>query len=626
MTSRLFTYRATSTFGAMVVAITSAATSDAQQPLPRLERTECFAAIRSWATAVGVECSWLLVPEIRQSPSGKILRLAVARLRAKSPNPATPLVMLHGGPGGVGLIATLTPERFVNAGGTRDLIMYDQRGAGFSEPKLCPEISGDSVLSALPPSQERWDAVARACVGVMRAKGMDPAAYTTVANVADLADLRRALGYRKWDVYGTSYGGRLAFEAMRRDARGTRAVVAESPAVPVLATLTDDPLVVQNSFERVFASCVAHPKCRAAFPTLEQDFYAVYDSLAKSPIVVRVNRANAPTVRLDGDTYLKSMRCQLRDPKKIPRIPLFVRELRRGDRANAAQLLAEDCPSNFPGCFVAGCGVAANPVNPLVNCYDGFGREYWTARASVAARVKPVFRVFEEGGPECQIWQQRFGDSTDLQPVSSDIPTLVLNGEFEEGTPAEHARRGSTGLSHSYLYVIPGESHEIRPSDCKMAIINRFLTDPTRAPDTSCLAAIPKIDFAIKQLAIPTLIFVVHGDAAHPQFDGRWEAEFPAVPRVFTIELKIEGTRVTGVWNPNRLDIFDGTASGDTLRFKVKAPDGQRTITFSGLRNGDELSFTREVEIAPGGTPGGMSVFGTLGARTFTARRVKPVR
>ncbi len=611
----------------MLAVITLAQASEAQQSLPRFERTECFAPIHSWATTLGVECGWLLVPEVRERPNGLILRLAVARLRANTPNAATPLVVLHGGPGGVGAITPSTVERFVtlSAGGTRDVIMYDQRGAGLSEPKLCAELGEDSVLRAMKPSQERWNAVARGCVASMRAKGMEPAAYTTLANAADLADLRRALGYEKWDVYGTSYGGRLAFEAMRRDARGTRAVVAESPAVPVPATLTEDPLVVQHSFERVFTSCAAQPACRAAFPTAEQDFYAVYDSLTKSPLEVRLNRANAPTVRFDGGAYLRSMRCQLTDPRKIPRIPLLIRELRGGDRAHAAQLLADDCLGNTPGCFFVGCVIAGNAVLPLINCYDGYGRGYRAARTSVAARVKPLFRVFEESGTECEIWQQRFADSADLRPVRSDIPTLVLNGEFDERTPAEHARRGSSGLSHVYLYEIPGESHGIRTSDCKTAIINRFLADPTRPPDTSCLAAMPKIAFATQQLEIPTLIFVVQADAAHSQFAGRWEAEFPGAPRVFTVELKIEGTRVTGMWNPNRLDILDGTASGDTLCFKVKAPDGMRTIRFTGLRKGDELRFTRDVEVGPGGAPGGNSVFGTLGARTFTARRATPV-
>ena len=52
----------------------------------------------------GVECGYLTVPENRARPDGRRIRLAVARAKATSPNPAAdPLVYLAGGPGGSGL-------------------------------------------------------------------------------------------------------------------------------------------------------------------------------------------------------------------------------------------------------------------------------------------------------------------------------------------------------------------------------------------------------------------------------------------------------------------------------------------------------------------------------------------
>jgi pimeloyl-ACP methyl ester carboxylesterase len=608
----------------LTAALTLPAMSSAQQRLPRFETTECFPQIRSWASEIGLECGWLIAPELRERPDGPTVRLAVGRLRAKTPNGAPPIVMLHGGPGGVGGVLTSSAQRYIafSGNGTRDVIVYDQRGAGLSEPKLCRDVAGDTVLAKLPPSQKRWESVARACVASMRASGMEPAAYTSIANAADLADLRRALGYDIWNVYGASYGGRLVFEAMRRDPHGIRAAIAESPAIPAVVAMTEDPLAVQGAFERVFASCAAQPTCSAAFPTLAQDFYAVYDSLSKSPFEVRLNRADNAPVHFDARAYLTSMRCQLTNPRTIPRIPLLVRELQRGDRMKAAQVLADDC-LGAKGCFVEGCTVAANPVNPLIGCYDGYGKAYWTARDSVAREVKPIFRTFEEGGRECEIWQQRFADPSDLLPLRSDIPTLLLNGEFDERTPADHARRGASRLAHAYLYEIPGESHAIRSSDCRTSIITQFLGDPSRAPDASCLASIPKVAFATKDLAVPTLTLLVDGDSLRSKFVGRWEAEFPNAPRQWTVDLKIEGTRVSGMWRPNQLPIAEGTVNGDTLRFKVKTGDGMRIITFTGVLRGDELAFTRDVEVLSNGAPGGSGIFGALGARTFTARRTR---
>ena len=51
------------------------------------------------------------------------------------------------------------------------------------------------------------------------------------------------------------------------------------------------------------------------------------------------------------------------------------------------------------------------------------------------------------------------------------------------------------------------------------------------------------------------------------------------------------------------------------------SPDGDRTITFTATLQGDEIAFTRDVEVRPGGNRGGQGIFGSQGARAFTARR-----
>ena len=80
--------------------------------------------------------------------------------------------------------------------------------------------------------------------------------------------------------------------------------------------------------------------------------------------------------------------------------------------------------------------------------------------------------------------------------MRSDIPTLILSGYFDDRTPAEHARRIASTLSRAYLVEFPHEGHDARPTGCHAAIVMQFLEDPTRKPDTSCIATIPPIRFA----------------------------------------------------------------------------------------------------------------------------------
>jgi hypothetical protein len=111
-------------------------------------------------------------------------------------------------------------------------------------------------------------------------------------------------------------------------------------------------------------------------------------------------------------------------------------------------------------------------------------------------------------------------------------------------------------------------------------------------------------------------------------FAGRWQAAFPASPDG-TVQLSVNGTSVTGTIalaapaQSGSLQIYDGRIDGNAITFRVKSPTGGRTITFTGTLKGNDIVFTREVDVPPDGQPGGAGIFGAFGARTFTATRVQ---
>lgn len=140
------------------------------------------------------------------------------------------------------------------------MIVYDHRGAGLSEPKVCPEVAAEVDRSREDQTtrerQEAWDDQARACVASLRANGIEPLAFTTHNNVLDLRDLQRVLGYERWDLYGVSYGGWLAQEVMREDpglAPRRRARLFGHPRTHHAGGKRS--LAYQRSLEHLFASC-----------------------------------------------------------------------------------------------------------------------------------------------------------------------------------------------------------------------------------------------------------------------------------------------------------------------------------------------------------------------------------
>jgi pimeloyl-ACP methyl ester carboxylesterase len=92
-------------------------------------------------TKVEGEQARLLAPENPARPDGPKVDLAVYRLRAKAAQPGTPVVYLHGGPGGASAEHLESPDfraLFATLQAQADVVMFDQRGCGKSLPSLLP--------------------------------------------------------------------------------------------------------------------------------------------------------------------------------------------------------------------------------------------------------------------------------------------------------------------------------------------------------------------------------------------------------------------------------------------------------------------------------------------------------
>ncbi len=464
----------------------------------RFERDTCLVE-GAWARGIQRDCGWLVVPESRERPKSNVVRLAVEVIRAREPDGTPPLVLLHGGPGGQGGIRLFSAGLAASPVSLhRDVVIYDQRGAGLSQPKLCPSyerLFESTFNRAEARDKERiLDAARRACVQELDAKQIDRLAYSTSASAADLIDLRHALGYARWDIYGPSYGALLAQEVMDRDAAGIRAVVLASPVGRAIMQKAEQPQSTQRAFERVFEACGLQPRCRAAFPQLGEDFYAVYDALNRSPLLVPVSRSadRHDAVVFNGERLVADIRNRMLNRDGIGRIPLLVHELRSGDRLRAAREVVADgmMPAN----------VADAALREIVLCNDGAtsGSAYRKAAKSVNARSLPPFRrAVDRDERECREWLPRVVDRPAQIPVRSDIPTLILTGYFDDRAPTDHGRRIAATLSRVYVVELPDEGHDARrPGPCHAMIVQHFYEDPTHAPDTTCIAQIPSIQFA----------------------------------------------------------------------------------------------------------------------------------
>jgi hypothetical protein len=86
------------------------------------------------------------------------------------------------------------------------------------------------------------------------------------------------------------------------------------------------------------------------------------------------------------------------------------------------------------------------------------------------------------------------------RPVSSTIPTLVLAGEYDGGVPPLITRQIQPTLPNSFFYEFLAGSHGQladfnNASPRARTIATQFLDEPTRRPDSSCMASVAPFDF-----------------------------------------------------------------------------------------------------------------------------------
>jgi pimeloyl-ACP methyl ester carboxylesterase len=480
----------------------------AQDSVPRFEPSDCpFGTERELE---GVDCGELVVWENRDRPEEGALRLAVAILRSSGEDPEPdPLVFLSGGPGNRSVFYAPSRASGTSSEGVsgfwngirenRDLVFYDQRGTGYSEPGFCDEM--DRVLyrvrflglSSEEATARRVEA-ARSCREEMLAKGIDFSAYNSETSARDLDDLRRTLGYDRWNLFGGSYGARLALTAMRETPSGIRSVVLDAPDPPDARRWVDAPGKFARSLGLVFQQCAADEACRRAFPDLEARFHAWLDSLEARPLELTMEdttRFADGRVVVDGDLAAAGVFRGLYDRRFIPVLPLLVRE--GGPEAEhvwraLVGRIARPPERNSRGLYLSVECHESAPLNPPAKIDSARARH-------PGLRVPPLVD-HRHLHPVCDAWHQERADSTFFRPVRSDIPTLILGGEFDPVTPPEYGRLAAETLANSTFVEVPAHGHGVTPyTGCTRHLASRFLRDPAASLDTACVSEIPPVSF-----------------------------------------------------------------------------------------------------------------------------------
>ncbi|WP_291621643.1 alpha/beta fold hydrolase [Colwellia sp.] len=449
----------------------------------------------------GSSCGYLTVPEkhaIYGKPaSTKNIEIAVIKLASTSANKkADPVVYLAGGPGGSAsssIAQVVATGTFIN---DRDVYLVDQRGTGYSKPALfCSEFEEAGTAEQLT-----------ACKTRLEASGIDLDAYRSVQSAMDFVELRKVLDIPQWNLYGISYGTRLATTIMRENSEGIRSVILDGMFPIEVNGITDTPWANYESLNQIVKNCDNSADCPAdEFKMVIEDiiarmhiegmidesreFIQILLELGTEPVIVDYLLA----VNEDVSSYLSV-------------IETMMAEQGMGEGEGSAQASAQastqdnsqDEEQGSEDRFYNAMGLSTICAEeyPFLNitALTGDNSQGWST--SIQVTVADMYHMgFDQAS--CNVWDVTPANDIEIHAVNSNLPVLMLNGLQDTQTPAAWGTLVAKNMPNAQNITNPqgGHGQLFSDSSCFNTLASDFLAEPNKALDTSCVDKIPALTY-----------------------------------------------------------------------------------------------------------------------------------
>ncbi len=459
-----------------------------------------------------VQCGMIEVFENRANGLGRKLPVHFVVSFAEKQPAREPVFFFDGGPGvGKATIAGFSIGNRPETEKERDLVFVDIRGTGQSNPLSCVGINGHPLrlgtyLSSNPlrygklltlghALEDPYDqSMAEDCRQRLSRRA-DLTQYTTTLAAADIDEVRDTLGYGRINLIGSSYGTRLALEYMRRYPERVRSVILSDPVPIDLRMPSTFARDTDRALELVLKDCAENHSCRDRYPNLRADLNQVLDRLRRGPIEISVPSPASfglltSTLQLRPGPFALGIRDLLYSSDSIGRLPAVVTAAAGGE---FEPLVREMFSSTFQLDLLLAKGQYLS-----VTCAEDVPHiDLDSARQQARGTILGDYRLRQHVGA-CSVWPRGSVPDDWLEPVVSNIPTLLFNGEFDPSTPPWTGRQVVRHLSNGLHVILKNESHggEHSWDHCTSRIEARFLeTGSIQGLDVSCAQTIPPIAY-----------------------------------------------------------------------------------------------------------------------------------
>jgi pimeloyl-ACP methyl ester carboxylesterase len=427
--------------------------------------------------------------EDRESQSGRMIKLDVVVLHALGPNiKPDPVFYLSGGPG---------QDVTQNEGGLRafwirrerDIVLVSQRGTGGDNKLGCAAVANDDNIQVYLDPLFTVD-VFRACYEELK-KTYDLTKYSTCLAADDLNEVRLALGYEKINLIGGSYGTRMALVYMRQYPETIRTAILSGVAPIAFKNPLFHAPAIQEALQLLFAECANDPDCSAVFPDLEDEFRVVIQRLDEHPTDVTISHPVSEekvSVKLNREAFVEATRTMMYTMDYNRQIPYLVHRAFEGDYEPFAQLGVE-AERSIRKILALGMLLSVTCAEDLDRIsedeiVDATGGTYMGD-----GRVRRQKAV-------CEFWPRSILPDSYGDPVSVDVPVLLLSGTMDPVTPPRWGEEAASHLANS-LHLVMSGAHGVR-GKCILDIQKQFLeTGSVDKLDISCIESVQMPRFQI---------------------------------------------------------------------------------------------------------------------------------
>jgi len=412
-----------------------------------------------------LKCGFVTVPENSNKPDGKQIQVHYVVLPAvKNVNHEEALLAIAGGPGqsaidnAAGFDAMLSKVRQ-----QRDILLIDQRGTGRSNLLTCDE----GAQSPLSFDDDNADTLAETqkCLAKIDA---DVTQYGSLNAIKDFEAVRQHLGYKKLHIYGISYGTRMAQLYMRLYPTHLATVTLDG-IVPMQQSVLEIGASIDRGFDLLFKDCQETTACHVQFPELKAEFDQVAASLAKAPVMENVYdpvTGEKTMLTMTRGKFYGSIRMALYQANVRALVPHAIHQ---AAKHNFQPILG------LYSLTIDNAGMAMG-MHASVVCGEDMHRI--TPAMREQAQHSFMGKTMLEGlEATCEVWKVPAVDDSFSEPISSDIPTLLLSGEIDPATPPSWGELAMEKLTNAKHFVAPYATHGVAYQSCA----NNLIADLVRS-------------------------------------------------------------------------------------------------------------------------------------------------